>query len=493
MSVTATSNSANYYYSGGNVVVDADWTNELVLKFPNNIYKITPSKDKKGLEIYSDRATDYNRLISTGGHGFYGFEGGIHDNMTCSYIRESGFRYSEIPYCKEIETNHPIRDILKRFCKENDVEYKDFGNFQMELHWLTLPLFRFIDKPLTNYIPELIDKSYYLCGSLDDISFKTFGVSTPKLRKILAENIFKQDFIATDRYVDLEGLTIATIEEGIRLGYRGSRALITEKLEGCNFKDNYLAFAKTLTECFGVDKAYNILIKNNKEYADVPFDSYSDVYKSFIQKMGYKYALKMFSDIYAPSAFYDTAWMWEKYREGKIPQKLLDKGYQPIEIPKKCKNFHELHDKIMAKHSILKAVDEYKILQYYKIKKHKVLKILDKQQYNDMKIIFPKDTKDLVLWGKEMSNCISGYFDRVQRDETMVFSLEKDGKMLYNVEVVGETGRINTKGVSYDGLVRFKIKQYMGYGNKSVSEIEKIKLEKFINIKIFRYEQGEKL
>lgn len=74
-------------------------------------------------------------------------------------------------------------------------------------------------------------------------------------------------------------------------------------------------------------------------------------------------------------------------------------------------------------------------------------------QYGDYRIVPPTDTWDLLAWGTDMGNCISGYGRRAAAGDTLLYAVyDSDGKMVANME-------LDKKG---------NIKQLLGKGNGGV-------------------------
>lgn len=465
---------------------------EMTVFLDERVFKIKPSLDKKGVEIYTNtvgrqyglKNQDYHPTISR--------------DKDYVLLDDSQYYPVYLPSLVTYEELDIFKECLESFCQYNKIEYKNFSNFRDEFGWLTIPLARLFNKNISGGIPNFFDiNSVLLCGTIDEICHKTFGLSTPKLRKLIVNNV--------DRFIKTKLVLKTKPSSGISLNVNGSEIseeqnTISEEIPHY-FTDDFFTLAKILNKSFGVDKVYNILSKKPDLQLVNLYGEYSNDYIDFFKEMGYKYCDKLINkgirDSY--SCFNDLFWMWQRYREGKIPQKLLDKGLEPIKIPRKCKTFEEMHDKISTKYSILKAVDEYKVFNYCKLTNLKLLKSLHKTKYKDMDIIFPKDSQELVDWGKAMKNCIASYSDRVIEGSSAVFSLFKNGKMLYNIEVIGD--KMEFKGLNqqmgYTGILtqsdcpdKFIVKQFSSYGNESVSEIEKIKLQNFINVKLFRKTKG---
>lgn len=86
---------------------------------------------------------------------------------------------------------------------------------------------------------------------------------------------------------------------------------------------------------------------------------------------------------------------------------------------------------------------------------------------DDVKIYQPKDTLQLKLWGKSVRNCVASYEDKILRNSSAIFLIEKEGKPTYTYELDYSALKEN----------RLQILQCVGIGNSSIPQEERTKIE----------------
>lgn len=408
--------------------------------------------------------------------------------LSLPYVQESTFRglsYAgasnegmpeislEIP--KRCEYINYLKKVIKKFVTKHGIEYPEYDCLNLELRYLTSPVAKGLNKP---YMPfeetSLMEKcgittELELCETFEEIVKSIFGVSTPKLIKLAADRIFSHKTYksATPPHRAIYNMHSAAVATGqqVKVQY------LNDDTEVFEFDMGFISFARMMVKLFGVDKAYNILILAKKTFADAPYDDYQHVYESFFKELGYEYTLKIISRMERLySTFFDTVWMWENYREGKLSQKLIDKGFKPLQIPRKCKNIEEIHNRLLRPYTEIKEFDEFKFFSYKQMKKHGFLKQLHKTKYGKYDILLPNDSKDMVHWGRTLKNCIASYSDRVYKDQTCVIALAENGVLFAGVEV-----RVDAQ---------LTLVQYRTYGDKCVGDEEKMKFHKFVMDKL---------
>lgn len=85
---------------------------------------------------------------------------------------------------------------------------------------------------------------------------------------------------------------------------------------------------------------------------------------------------------------------------------------------------------------------------------------LNNLEVDNLKIVIPKTNYELAEWSQVMSNCIHSYGQRVRKGQCLVMAICDDkGKMLYNIEITGES-----------------IRQFNGYQNGAPNSGHKAKI-----------------
>ena len=100
----------------------------------------------------------------------------------------------------------------------------------------------------------------------------------------------------------------------------------------------------------------------------------------------------------------------------------------------------QLHDSIMEDYKLISRHGENMML--FLERKFPYLERLKEQEFRGMKIIIPKDKATLIEWGTRLNNCIGGYGDCARDGRTIIFGLEENGQVSYNIEIRPENGAI---------------------------------------------------
>lgn len=126
----------------------------------------------------------------------------------------------------------------------------------------------------------------------------------------------------------------------------------------------------------------------------------------------------------------DAVRMIEEYSTvDKIPQSLRNEFPSGLVIDFKFKNLKEMHDKISTQYTIIKAEADKK-----EIPVHPFYAQLDGREEKGLKLIVPRNTTFLSIWGKALNICIASYGDIAARGDTLLLGVEKEGAIKYCIE-----------------------------------------------------------
>jgi len=91
--------------------------------------------------------------------------------------------------------------------------------------------------------------------------------------------------------------------------------------------------------------------------------------------------------------------------------------------------------------------------------------LLDKNINEELSLIVPETSDDLVIWSNKMNNCIEGYSKKVSIGKTLVLGVfnKKENKLIYNIEINN-----------------FEIKQFSGIFNRKVTKEEQLPVYTFL-------------
>jgi hypothetical protein len=71
-------------------------------------------------------------------------------------------------------------------------------------------------------------------------------------------------------------------------------------------------------------------------------------------------------------------------------------------------------------------------------------------QHEKLKIVFPKDTHEVISWGQKMHHCIGSYAESAANNQIVLLGVEKEGILKYNICIIGN-----------------KLTQFRGFANAS--------------------------
>lgn len=126
----------------------------------------------------------------------------------------------------------------------------------------------------------------------------------------------------------------------------------------------------------------------------------------------------------------DAARMLTEYSEvSKIPKSLKSQYPEGLTVDFKFKTLKELHDKISTQYTIIKAEAAKKDIPV-----HPLYAKLDGRERNGLRLVVPRSTAPLALWGKQLHICVASYGDRAAGANTLLLGVEKEGEIKYCIE-----------------------------------------------------------
>ena len=126
----------------------------------------------------------------------------------------------------------------------------------------------------------------------------------------------------------------------------------------------------------------------------------------------------------------DTYDQLTAYPPDKVPPKIKDKYPAGLQLPERWETIKDLHDKVSRDYNIIKAEVNNRDIEF-----DEYISLLDGTTVLDTELVLPKNTSQLVEWGRKLNNCIASYGDKVIRGDTYVFALYKNGEPFINGEI----------------------------------------------------------
>lgn len=113
----------------------------------------------------------------------------------------------------------------------------------------------------------------------------------------------------------------------------------------------------------------------------------------------------------------------------KIPKTLQGEFPTGLTIDFKFKTLKEMHDKISTQYTIIKSEASKKDIPV-----HPIYSLLDGREIQGLKLVVPRSTTPLAIWGKLLNICIASYGDKAARGDTLLLGVEKFGEIKYCIE-----------------------------------------------------------
>jgi hypothetical protein len=165
-----------------------------------------------------------------------------------------------------------------------------------------------------------------------------------------------------------------------------------------------------------------------------------------------------------------------------IPESLRASYPEGLKMPRSWKTFKELHDKVSRGYNEIKAEANNKKIEYPADLPHLALDgvvlgrpegLPENQPYEPVTARLPRETKELVEWGRKLNICIASYADRAQSGHLVLVGFFKGDEVVYAMEMppkLEPVGAVESTDNTFG--VRFKsgIRQLVQHGNKPVEE-----------------------
>ena len=188
----------------------------------------------------------------------------------------------------------------------------------------------------------------------------------------------------------------------------------------------YYSFIQIFTDKI---KDPNLLVKflELKLY-HIDLDEYeNEDIKSFIDFLQIVYTDKQILNLFSELNYDATneTMFFDMVREFDYCKDILFKNFKKQKI-----GIKELHDEFVkiSREKRYKNMYESK-LNYKKIKSKACIDIKGYQ------IKLPQNGKELLQWADILHNCMAGYFDMIQKDETIIYGFFKDSILKFAVEI----------------------------------------------------------
>ena len=109
-----------------------------------------------------------------------------------------------------------------------------------------------------------------------------------------------------------------------------------------------------------------------------------------------------------------ASWVWLQER-------------QLLEGMPRLRSLKQAHDWLTQKHAAYEDSIE--------LPTNEEVKLLIGPKWKGFDVVFPNTTKDLKVWGLELSHCVGTYGSKVEKGECSIFALCKEGKAVYTLEI----------------------------------------------------------
>lgn len=177
--------------------------------------------------------------------------------------------------------------------------------------------------------------------------------------------------------------------------------------------------------------------------------------------------VKLFSNTLYIGLLSDAMRQFAKYSDPKdIPRQLRDIYPNGMPLPKKPKNWKEVHDRISKHYNEIKAAEKNIPFEYTPEEFQ-----LHRAEKDNIMIKLPSSGKDVVGWGKKFGHCIASYVEKHDERRCMLFGVYVDGVLMYNAEFRSNNtystaaGCIDGSVPAKDELKEWKFQQCRGKDN----------------------------
>lgn len=140
--------------------------------------------------------------------------------------------------------------------------------------------------------------------------------------------------------------------------------------------------------------------------------------------------VKLFSEEFEIDILMDAMKQFCKYRcVEDIPRQLKETYPNGIPLPKKPKNWKEVHDRISKIYNEIKAAEKDIPFEYTPEEFG-----LHYAEKDNVMVTLPSSGKTVVGWGKKFGHCIASYVERHDKRECVLLGVHVDGVLTYNAE-----------------------------------------------------------
>jgi PcfJ-like protein len=340
-----------------------------------------------------------------------------------------------------------IRDFGLFFARENHRKNTPSQRSYASIDWLTYPLMRELDNPVISRNISHVDRRA-MAPKFEPMNFKQlvqhyYGASTNKL----LEEIWKVLAVGGDwketRFTDDPGrerreyffdhnpepIVHSDEESVIQVANRRTQTLV-------------FTVGPALFKSIGFDYLYQALphfkvLTKGRMHEGMALDSrpklIEENFKTLLKFMTPKKLISaLFEESTAPDlhSLNDTVNMLTAYDSfEKIPESLQSQYPNGLKVDFKFKTMKELHDKVSVRYTTLKAEAKNRA-----IKTSFVYDLLDGREKNGLKLVVPRKSAQLAVWGTELSICIASYGDKAANGHTLLLGVEKDNQIKYCIE-----------------------------------------------------------
>lgn len=112
-----------------------------------------------------------------------------------------------------------------------------------------------------------------------------------------------------------------------------------------------------------------------------------------------------------------------------------------IKLRRSWKNLKELHDDISRQYTKIKAFESRKRTPW-----PNKIKGLHGRRVDDLRILLPRTTTRIAMWGTDQNHCVAGYADKMVEGSQLIFGVYKSRKLTYVGRLTLNKVRVNNEG-----------------------------------------------
>lgn len=319
------------------------------------------------------------------------------------------------------------------------------------LDWLAYPLVREIDSTVLckNLLPETRS---LISPKFEPMNFKQlvehyYGTSTPKMLEELWKNITTGGDVSVRHFAN-DAFKMAYKQHD--LDYRNGAAWVIEEhtdrifsLGDRKLQAFWFSFGPSIFQVLGFDyfyqsvKLFNAQNMREQYRHEYVFNTSNQVFKPQLKILSKHLSPKRVLSLLFPTGtrcdfivLRDTAQMLLDYEDiTSIPKTLKHLYPNGLTVDFKFKNLKELHDKLSIQYTIIKTEATRR-----EIPVHMFYETLDGRNKNGLKLVVPRNTTQLALWGKLLNICVASYGDNAASGNTLLLGVEENHRIKYCIE-----------------------------------------------------------